>query len=216
VEHLRLGGLATSVVNLAVESAVTASPGLSLSPTITTPAMTQAGLILGTAAYMSPEQARGKTVDRRTDIWAFGCVVYEMLTGLRAFDAEDVSLTLSIVLQRDPDFSALPTRVPAHVAHTLRLCLRKDPRQRPSDIRDVRLALDGAFHVDSPAAVTRRDAAPPAHRRVLCYVRKNRGDAELRRTVFGSPGAEATASHDCLAWRAGALMVSVVRPDARA
>jgi serine/threonine-protein kinase len=153
-----------------VESAVTASPGTSLSPTITTPAMTQAGLILGTAAYMSPEQARGKTVDRRTDIWAFGCVVYEMLTGLRAFDAEDVSLTLSIVLQRDPDFSALPTRVPAHVAHTLRLCLRKDPRQRPSDIRDVRLALDGAFHVDSPAAVTRPDAAPAAHRRVPWFV----------------------------------------------
>ena len=84
-----------------------------MSPTITTPAMTQAGMILGTAAYMSPEQARGKTVDKRADIWAFGAVLYEMLTGRRAFDGEDVSDTLVAVLQREPDLDALPPSVPA-------------------------------------------------------------------------------------------------------
>ena len=137
----------------AMEMSPAGSGAMSLSPTITSPAMTQAGLILGTAAYMSPEQARGKTVDRRADIWAFGCVLFEMLTGIRAFDAEDVSLTLSVVLQREPDFAALPFSVPPHIAQTLRVCLRKEPSQRASDIRDVRLALDGAFHVASVPVV---------------------------------------------------------------
>ena len=115
------------------------------SPTITAPAMTHAGMILGTAAYMSPEQARGKTVDKRADIWAFGVVLYEMLTGRRAFADHDVSLTLSKVLQREPDFDALPPSVPARVIQAIRVCLRKDPKQRAADIRDVRLALEGAF-----------------------------------------------------------------------
>src|SRR5262249_37065035 len=82
-------------------------PGLANSPTITTPAMTQMGVILGTAAYMSPEQARGRAADKRSDIWAFGCVLYEMLSGKPAFEDQDVSLTLSNVLQREPDFDAL-------------------------------------------------------------------------------------------------------------
>ena len=91
----------------AMEPAGAMSPSVSQSPTITTPAMmTGVGMILGTAAYMSPEQARGKAVDKRTDIWAFGAVLYEMLTGQRAFEAEDVSMTLSMVLQREPDFDA--------------------------------------------------------------------------------------------------------------
>ncbi len=142
-----------------VEPAVVASSqSASMSPTITTPAMTQAGMILGTAAYMSPEQARGKTVDKRADIWAFGAVLYEMLTGRRAFEDEDVSLTLSKVLQRDPDLDALPSTVPARVKQTLRLCLRKDPKQRAGDIRDVRLALEGAF--ETPALAAESTAAP--------------------------------------------------------
>jgi serine/threonine-protein kinase len=140
------------------------SGSASLSPTITSPAMTQAGLILGTAAYMSPEQARGRTVDKRADIWAFGCVVYEMLTGTRAFDAEDVSLTLSVVLQKEPDFAALPASVPTHVAQALRVCLRKDPKQRASDINDVRLALDGAF-APPPRGMTVETSPPRAARR---------------------------------------------------
>jgi Tol biopolymer transport system component len=141
---------------------------VTMSPTITSPAMTQAGLILGTAAYMSPEQARGRTVDKRADIWAFGCVLYEMLTGARAFDAEDVSLTLSVVLQKEPDFAALPADVPSHVAQALRVCLRKDAKLRASDINDVRLALDGAF---APATTaTARATVPVAYRWLLAAV----------------------------------------------
>jgi len=98
------------------------------SPTITSPAMmTSVGVLLGTAAYMSPEQARGRPVDRRADIWAFGCVLYEMLTGRRAFEGEDVSLTLSQILQRDPALDVLPGDVPARVRQTLHLCLKKSP-----------------------------------------------------------------------------------------
>jgi Tol biopolymer transport system component len=124
----------------------TSQAALTNSPTITSPiALSGAGVLLGTAAYMSPEQARGKPVDKRADIWAFGCVLYEMLTGRRAFEDEDGSLTLSRVLQREPEFDALPSNVPASIRQALRLCLRKDPKQRFSDIRDVRLAVDGAF-----------------------------------------------------------------------
>ena len=133
-------GLAT-----AMEPAAGSSPSLSMSPMLMTPAMTQAGMILGTAAYVSPEQARGKTVDKRADIWAFGAVLFEMLTGAQAFGDEDVSMTMSKVLQREPAFDALPPSVPARVSQVLRVCLRKDPRQRLGDIRDVRLALEGAF-----------------------------------------------------------------------
>ncbi len=140
----------------------------SMSPTITTPAMTQAGMILGTAAYMSPEQARGKTVDKRADIWAFGAVLFEMLTGRRAFEDEDISMTLSKVLQREPDFDALPLEVPARVRQALRVCLRKDPRQRVGDIRDVRLVLEGAFETAVPSATT---VAPlPARRAPLAWM----------------------------------------------
>ncbi len=124
--------------------------------TLTSPAlMTGVGVILGTAAYMSPEQARGKAVDRRADIWAFGVVLFEMLTGTRAFGDEDVSMTLSRILQREPDFDALPPTVPARVSQVLRLCLRKDAKQRVGDMRDVRLALEGAFET----AVPQTDAA---------------------------------------------------------
>jgi Tol biopolymer transport system component len=134
----------------AMEPAAGSSPNLSMSPTITSPAMTRAGMILGTAAYMSPEQARGKPVDKRADIWAFGAVLYEMLTGRRAFEDEDVSVTLSKVLQREPDFDSLPPSVPARASQALRVCLRKDPKQRAGDLRDVRLALEGAFETVGP------------------------------------------------------------------
>ena len=96
------------------------------SPTMTmTAAATKMGVIMGTAAYMAPEQARGKTVDKRADIWAFGVVLYEMLTGKQVFTGEDVSLTLSQVLQTDPDWSALPERIPPAVDSYLRRCLEK-------------------------------------------------------------------------------------------
>jgi Tol biopolymer transport system component len=128
------------------------SPGTPQSPTIT-----GVGVILGTAAYMSPEQARGKAVDKRADIWAFGCVVYEMLTGHRAFGGEDVAVTLACVVEREPDFDAFSPSVPARVRQALRVCLRKDPKQRAGDISDVRLVLEGAFEMPAP-----QTAAPPA------------------------------------------------------
>ena len=96
--------------------------------------MTGAGVILGTAAYMSPEQARGKTVDKRADIWAFGAVLFEMLTGKRAFDGEDVGDTLAAVLRAEPDWNALPAEAAFPVRTLLRGCLEKDPRQRIADI----------------------------------------------------------------------------------
>ena len=115
----------------------------SQSPTLTA-AATQMGVIMGTAAYMSPEQARGEPVDRRADIWAFSAVVFEMLTGKKAFEGEDVSLTLSAMLQQEPAWDALPGGVPPVLNSYLHRCLEKDPRQRIRDIGDVRLAMEGA------------------------------------------------------------------------
>ena len=114
---------------------------------------TELGVILGTAAYMSPEQAKGKKVDRRTDVWAFGALLYEMLAGKRAFGGEDVSDTLAAVLRAEPDFEALPTDMPSGLRRTLELCLTKDVKQRFQAVGDVRLALEGAFE-------TRADVEP--------------------------------------------------------
>ena len=159
-------------------SGLQAPEGLSQSPTITSPAMmTGVGMILGTAAYMSPEQARGKSVDKRADIWAFGCVLYEMLTGQRAFPGEDVTDTLAAVVKLDPKWDAVGGAVPPTVLQLLRACLQKDQKQRVRDIGDVRLALDGAFettagdagsHGPDPAYVQQHtDAALAAVRLVL-------------------------------------------------
>src|SRR6185503_19619606 len=107
----------------AMEPAAGSSPSMSMSPTITTPAMTQVGMILGTAAYMSPEQARGKPVDKRADIWAFGCVLYEMLTGQRAFDGQGVSETLARVIEREPDLVKLPATLSPSLRTYIGRCL---------------------------------------------------------------------------------------------
>jgi Tol biopolymer transport system component len=125
---------------------------------LTTPAMTQAGVLLGTAAYMSPEQARGLRVDQRADIWAFGCVLYELLTGARAFGGDDPTLVLARVLERSPDFALLPRTTAPAVRRTLELCLEKEPKRRIADIRDVKLALAGAFvpPAESSGRETRR------------------------------------------------------------
>ena len=111
------------------------------SPTVSRMA-TQAGVLLGTAAYMSPEQAKGKAVDRRADIWAFGCVLYEMLTGKMAFRGESVTDTLAAVIRAEPDWSQLPTATPIRVRVLLQRCLQKDPRQRLQAIGDARIALE--------------------------------------------------------------------------
>jgi serine/threonine-protein kinase len=131
----------------ATEPPGAAASHLSQSPTVTTPAMTQAGVILGTAAYMSPEQARGKPLDKRADIWAFGAVLFEMLTGRRAFAGNEVSDVLASVLAREPDWTLLPRDVPPVLGRFLRRCLHKDHQDRVGDIRDVRLALAGAFEL---------------------------------------------------------------------
>ncbi len=126
------------------------APDLSMSPTITSPAMmTGAGMILGTAAYMAPEQARGKPVDKRADIWAFGAVFYEMLAGRRAFEGEDVSTTLAAVLQSEPRWES----VPASARRLVASCLEKDPRKRLRDIGDVWKLIDD---VPTPAALSLR------------------------------------------------------------
>ena len=131
------------------------------SPTITSPAGTMAGMILGTAAYMSPEQARGKSVDKRADIWAFGVVLYEMLTGTRLFAGESVAETLGLIFSREPDLATLPAGTPARVRALIARCLVKDPRQRLRDIGDARLDLDDAR--------TMPDAATPAPTRSIWY-----------------------------------------------
>ena len=114
------------------------------SPMVMSPVVTATGVILGTAAYMSPEQAKGRTADKRSDVWAFGCVLYEILTGKRAFDGEDVSDTLASVLKAQPDWAALPTQTPTAIRRLLRRALEKDSRRRLSDMADARLEIDEA------------------------------------------------------------------------
>ena len=121
-------------------------------PTMTSPAMTAMGMILGTAAYMAPEQARGRPVDRRADIWAFGCVLYEMLTARRAFAGEDISTTIAEVLKSDPALSALPPDVPSGVRRLIDRCLVKDPRRRLQSIGDARLDLEDAIAGRDPVS----------------------------------------------------------------
>ena len=140
-----------------------ASGGMTHSPTITSPAMTQQGVILGTAPYMSPEQAKGRPADQQSDIWAFGCVLFEMLTGRRAFQGEDIADTMAAVLRGHPDWQALPPGLPAGVALVLRRSLARDRRERLRHIGDVRLLLDdlGGVSADDtsqrPAGIGRRE-----------------------------------------------------------
>ena len=143
------------------------------SPTVTSPAlMTGVGVLLGTAAYMSPEQARGKPVDKRSDIWAFGCVLYEMLTGKRCFDGDDVADTLAFVLTKDPDWSAIPASTPPSICSLLRRCLDKDRRRRIGDVAAALFAIDEAGALDAAgtrgaSSITARPI--PLWRRLATY-----------------------------------------------
>jgi len=123
--------------------------------------VTRVGLLLGTATYMSPEQARGRVVDKRADIWAFGCVLYEMLTGARAFGGADIAETLTNVIKAEPDWGALPADTPPALRVCLRRCLQKDLVQRIHDVADVRLAMEGAF--EEPDSDVRTGRVRPAH-----------------------------------------------------
>src|SRR5688572_8722959 len=131
----------------------------SQSPTLTVHA-TRMGVILGTAAYMAPEQARGKAVDRRADVWAFGCVLYEMLTGRRAFEGEVISETLASVLRGEPDWTALPSSTPRVIRQLLRRCLVKDPRERLQAIGDARIEIKEAMTGGDETSVS---TAAPSH-----------------------------------------------------
>ena len=146
-----------------------ATPQLAHSPTITVNA-TSDGIILGTAAYMSPEQTRGKPVDKRADIWAFGCVLYETLTGQRAFHRETVSDTMAAILEREPDWRRLPSSTPASVRHLLRRCLEKEVSRRLRDIGDACLELDDASGRFASRSLIRRGLDFARERQSLAVV----------------------------------------------
>ncbi|HZI89085.1 MAG TPA: serine/threonine-protein kinase, partial [Candidatus Polarisedimenticolia bacterium] len=164
------------------ESGLAKSPAMIDSPTLSSPTLAHSptfmgtipGIILGTAAYLSPEQARGKVVDRRTDIWSFGCVLYECLTGHLAFQGETVSDTIAKILERPMDWSALPKATPPRLRELLERCLERDPKRRLRDIGDARITLEemkagrhaGADH----AAVPSPEAAAASRRRTAILV----------------------------------------------
>jgi serine/threonine-protein kinase len=151
-----------------VEPTSSATSSATISPTLSLHA-TQAGVILGTAAYMAPEQARGKTVDKRADIWSFGCVLYELLTGRRAFGGDEITDTLAFVITKEPEWSALPPDVLPAIRKVLRRCLEKDRNRRFADITDVRLDIEDALNAgpDSTAAMISAEPAGRSSRRLL-------------------------------------------------
>jgi Tol biopolymer transport system component len=154
------GGVKVLDFGLAKGMTATADSGADMANSPTVAHVTNAGVILGTAAYMSPEQARGKPVDRRTDIFSFGCVLYECLTGRQIFAGETVSDTIARILEREPDWSALPGSTPAKARNLLRRCLEKDPRKRQRDIGDARLALEEIEEARSSSMRAAQESAP--------------------------------------------------------
>jgi serine/threonine protein kinase len=140
-----------------------------------------AGVILGTAAYMSPEQARGKPVDKRADIWAFGCVLYEVLTGRMAFAGPTLPDILAGILGRDPDWRVLPENTPPRIQELLRSCLEKDPRQRLRDIGDARLKLNETLTASSratPSPLDRHSARGGSSSGACCCLRRQASGQE--------------------------------------
>src|SRR4051794_33723513 len=138
------------------------------SPTMASPVVSQAGVILGTAAYMSPEQARGKAVDKRTDVWAFGAVLYEMLTGARAFEGSDLTEVIASVMKSTPDWSALPPDTPPQVVTLIKRCLEKDRAARIGDMAVARFLLSGdATIAESVAAAVPSVVKPPPRARAV-------------------------------------------------
>ncbi len=171
-------------------------------------------MILGTAAYMSPEQARGKPVDKRTDVWAFGCVLFEMLTGKRAFEGETVTDVLAAVLTRDPDWAALPEQTPGKIRDLLRRCLRREAKQRLHDIADARLDLEEVERAGErirPFTLRRKDRGAEPHCRSKRRDESRREGARSFSLVF-LPWALAAA---CAA-AAGALALRARAPQAPA
>ena len=160
VKVLDFGLARTGAVGLVgrVRPGATAGATTATNPTMLSPAVTQQGVILGTAAYMSPEQARGQAVDKRADIWAFGVVLYEMLTARTLFAGDTVSDTIAEVLKRDIDLAALPAETPSSLRHVIARCLERDPRKRLRDIADAAYELSAA---EAPVAT---QGSPPVRR----------------------------------------------------
>jgi eukaryotic-like serine/threonine-protein kinase len=174
------------------------------SPTFTSPALTQMGVLLGTAAYMAPEQARGKAVDKRADIWAFGCVLYELLTGRVAFAGETITDSLAAIMTRDLDLDALPAGTPPGVRRLLARCLERDPKQRLRDIGEARIALDPGAFAHDPASAGVVAASMPSRGRTwlwlgamlaavtatgfLAWQARAPADPPLRRFMVPTPG----------------------------
>ena len=152
----------------AFEPSTSLTPDNSQSPTLISPAATRIGVIMGTAAYMSPEQARGRAVDKRADVWAFGCVLYEMLLGARAFDGDDVSETIARVIEREPDWTALAAVAPPPVVRVVRRCLQKDPKRRLRDVADAVLELREAIDTPGSASLP-ADRSPASSRSMLVF-----------------------------------------------
>src|SRR5471032_2680478 len=144
----------------AMDPAAGSSANAMNSPTLSMHA-TQAGIILGTAAYMSPEQARGKAVDKRADIWAFGVVLYEMLTGRAAFAGDTITDIIAAVVTREPDLTALPAATPGAIRHLLMRCIEKDPKRRLRDIGEARFALEGNPAASGAAAASGSEPFQP-------------------------------------------------------
>ena len=159
-------GLAKAIEGPGGSSGAGRAGGLSMSPTLSVHA-TQAGIILGTAAYMSPEQAAGKPVDKRSDLWAFGVVLMEMLTGRPVFTGETVSHVIASVLKSDPDWSALPAHTPAPIRRLLRRCLEKDRKRRLDSAAAARLEIDEALAPIGEACTVTATMPLAAWRRVL-------------------------------------------------
>jgi len=209
----------------AADAAKPSDAALVSAPTLTSPAMTQAGTILGTAAYMPPEQARGRAVDKRADVWAFGCVVYEMVTGRRAFGGDNVTDTLAAVVTHEPDLTA----VPAELRPLLAKCLQKDPKKRLRDLAGVEALWElGRIQSGEPAAV----AAPARFTRLTWAVaaalvvttavaawspwRKTpsaEGTSLIRLDVELGPGAVAASGISAIISPDGTRLVYVARTD---
>jgi Tol biopolymer transport system component len=161
----------------------------------TTFAATRAGVILGTAAYMAPEQAKGKPLDRRADIWAFGCVLFEMLTGQQAFEGETVSDVLAAVIMKDPDWAVLPASTPESIRKLLRRCLEKDPKRRLRDIGEARIAVDETLNGKDSVAPMSSPAGSAM------------GTSPLSGSPVGIPALQQPMWRRALPWAAAAILL---------
>jgi serine/threonine protein kinase len=182
--------------------------------------MTSPGMIIGTVAYMSPEQAKGKSVDKKTDIWAFGCILYECLTGTRAFGGESAAEVVAKVIGQSPDWDRLPKRIPAALRRLLQQCLQKDPRMRFHDIADVRIAMGALGEMDAiemestPASQRRSLERPAVYAVVVLLAGILVGLALIRYFHPSSPALKATSTIRVEPgyWLAGILSTNDMRP----